>query len=269
MHCLAIPCLALAAALAALPSVSAHGYVSGVVSGGKWYPGASPNWFYESTKPQQAGWFALNQDLGFVAPDEYSDPNITCHKGATPGTTYIPVTAGDKIDLQWSPWPESHKGPVLDYLARCNGDCTKVNKNDLSFFKIDAVGLISDSTPPGTWASDKLIANNNTWTVKIPADIKPGNFVLRHEIIALHSAETADGAQNYPQCINLKITGSGTKYPCLSGASCPKGTALYKEKDPGILINIYTALSSYTIPGPKIWSGLSSKVKRVAQAFTA
>lgn len=111
--------------------------------------------------------FALNQDLGFVAPDEYADPNITCHKAATPGTTYIPVTAGDKIDLQWSPWPDSHKGPVLDYLARCNGDCTKVNKNHLTFFKIDAGGLVSDSSPPGTWASDQLIANNNTWTVKV------------------------------------------------------------------------------------------------------
>lgn len=81
--------------------------------------------------------------------------------------------------------------------------------------------------------------------------------------------DSLDGAQNYPQCINLKITGPGTIYPCLSGASCHKGIALYKEKDPGILINIYTTLTSYTIPGPKIWSGLSSKVKRIAQKFTA
>ena len=159
MHSFTVPAVALAA-IVALPSVNAHGYVSGVVSGSKWYPGASPQWIYESTKPQQAGWFAYNQDLGFVAPDAYTSNNITCHKGATPGTTYIPVTAGDKIDLQWTTWPSSHHGPVIDYLARCNGDCTKVDKTKLEFFKVDAEGLDSDATVPGSWATDKLIGEH-------------------------------------------------------------------------------------------------------------
>ena len=72
MHSLFAPALALAA-LTAIPAVTAHGYVSGVVTGGKWYPGASPNWIYAPEKPQQAGWFAYNQDTGFVAPSAYSD----------------------------------------------------------------------------------------------------------------------------------------------------------------------------------------------------
>lgn len=67
------------------------------------------------------------------------------------------MTAGDKIDLQWTAWPSSHHGPVLDYLARCSGECTSVDKSTLTFFKIDASGLTDDTTPPGTWASDKLI----------------------------------------------------------------------------------------------------------------
>lgn len=149
-------------------------------------------------KPTQAGWYAKNQDNGFVAPSTYANGDITCHKEATPGNTVITVAAGSSIDLQWSTWPDSHHGPVIDYLARCNnGDCTKVNKADLNFFKIDAAGLTSDAAPPGIWATDKLIANNNTWTVKIPSNLS-GNFVLRHEIIALHSAGNADGAQHYP-----------------------------------------------------------------------
>lgn len=77
-------CISLAA-LTAIPTVSAHGYVSGVVSGGQWYPGASPNWFYGiaygAEKPAQAGWYAYNQDTGFVAPSEYGD-----EVGATPTT---------------------------------------------------------------------------------------------------------------------------------------------------------------------------------------
>jgi hypothetical protein len=41
MHSLTAPSLALAA-LAAIPAVSAHGYVSGIVSGGKWYKATDP-----------------------------------------------------------------------------------------------------------------------------------------------------------------------------------------------------------------------------------
>lgn len=44
------------------------------------------------------------------------------------------------------------------------------------------------------------IANNLTSTVAIPSDIAPGNYVIRHEIIALHSAGQENGAQSYPQC---------------------------------------------------------------------
>jgi hypothetical protein len=41
--------------------------------------------------------------------------------------------------------------------------------------------------------------NGFTWTVKIPSSLAPGSYVLRHEIIALHSAGSSNGAQNYPQ----------------------------------------------------------------------
>ena len=102
--------------------------------------------------------------------------------------------------MDWNGWPESHHGPVIDYLAPCsNGDCTTVDKTSLKFFKIAEAGLISDTTAPGSWASDQLIANNNSWSITIPAKIAPGPYVLRHEMIALHSANNANGAQNYPQ----------------------------------------------------------------------
>lgn len=96
-----IQTVAISAALALAPIVSAHGYVSGVVSNGEWYSGTSPEWFYHETKPDTAGWYAENQDNGFVAPDAFADPDIICHRGATVGTGVIPVTAGETIDLQW------------------------------------------------------------------------------------------------------------------------------------------------------------------------
>lgn len=145
----------------------------------------------------------------------------------------------------------THHGPVIDYLANCNGPCETVDKASLKFNKIDAVGLLGQSTGPGAagfWGADKLRTNNNTWTVTIPSTVAKGNYILRHEIIALHAARTINGAQNYPHCINLQVTGSGTD-------NLPSGTlgnALYKPGEPGIEIDIYKPLQ-YQMPGPPLY----------------
>lgn len=84
-----------------LPLISAHGFVSGVVAGGTWYPGTSPEWIYHAEKPATAGWYAENQDNGFVAPSAFADPDIICHREAAVGLGSVPVTAGEQLDLQW------------------------------------------------------------------------------------------------------------------------------------------------------------------------
>ncbi|CZT15219.1 related to endoglucanase IV precursor [Ramularia collo-cygni] len=234
-------------------SVSAHGHVSGVVSNGQWYAGTTPEWTYQAEKPNTAGWYANNQDNGYVDPTVFADGDIVCHKGATPGLASIPVTAGESIDIQWNTWPDSHHGPVLDYLAPVDGDFADIDKTALQFFKIDEDGLKDGSTTPGSWASDDLIANNNTWSVTIPASIAPGKYVLRHEIISLHSANNANGAQNYPQCLNIEVTSDGTDVPAGEPA-----TSFYTAEDAGILINIYNAPLDYTFPGPALYSGAGS-----------
>lgn len=80
--------------------------------------------------------------------------------------------------------------------------------------------------------------------MQIPKDIAPGNYVLRHEIIALHAAGQLNGAQNYPFCFSLAISSSGTAQP--AGVL---GTELYKNTDPGIKFDLFTKFSTYQIPG--------------------
>ena len=145
--------------------------------------------------------------------DNYGSSDIICHENATNAKGHAAVAAGEKINIQWTTWPSSHHGPVISYLADCGDSCETVDKTTLEFFKIDGVGLVDDTDVPGTWGDDQLIANNNSWLVEIPPTLKAGYYVLRHEIIALHSAEEEDGAQNYPQCFNLQVTGSGTAHP--------------------------------------------------------
>ncbi|KAJ5421123.1 hypothetical protein N7465_003642 [Penicillium sp. CMV-2018d] len=240
--------------LSSAAMVAGHGYVSGAVVDGTYHGGYLVNSYsYMSEVPANIGWAEKATDLGFVDGSDYANPDIICHKDATPGAISAEVKAGGKVELQWTEWPESHHGPVITYMANCNGDCSKVDKTTLKFFKIAEAGLIDDSNVPGKWATDELIANNNTASVTIPSAIAAGNYVLRHEIIGLHSAGEVNGAQNYPQCLNLKVTGGGSDAP--DGVL---GTALYKATDPGIKISIYTALDSYKIPGPALYTGAAS-----------
>lgn len=181
-----------------------------------------------------------------VPVENEDDVEITCHRGSRSTAYHAPVEAGSQIHVQWNGWPISHKGPVMSYLAFCgdsspasssssNNDtstngttnirgCDAVRKSDLSFFKIEEVGLVNttttttsttadNSTTPQptdlaemTWASDLLIANNNSWIVSLPERLRPGFYVLRHEVVALHNASRVVGAQAYPQCLNLMIT---------------------------------------------------------------
>ncbi|OJJ77008.1 hypothetical protein ASPBRDRAFT_223028 [Aspergillus brasiliensis CBS 101740] len=254
----------LLAALLSATQVAAHGHVTNIVVDGVYYEGFDISSFpYESDPPKVAAWTTPNTGNGFISPDDYANPNIICHENATNAQAHVVVGAGEKINIQWTAWPDSHHGPVLDYLARCDGSCETVDKTDLEFFKIDGVGLVSDTEVPGTWGTDQLINNNNSWLVEIPPTLAAGNYVLRHELIALHSAEEEDGAQNYPQCFNLQVTGTGTATP--TGV---KGTELYTATEAGILVNIYSSLATYTVPGPTQFSGAVS-VTQSTSAITS
>ncbi|ETS87426.1 hypothetical protein PFICI_01254 [Pestalotiopsis fici W106-1] len=258
----------LAGLLACLTQVAAHGYVKNIVINGVSFQGYDPTVFpYQSNPPIVIGWTTSQTDLGFVDPGSFGAPDIICHRSAKPAGGHVRVAAGDSIALTWNTWPDSHHGPIIDYLAPCNGPCESVDKTTLRFFKIDGAGKADPAATasPGYWADDVMMADGLTWLVKIPASVKPGNYVLRHEIIALHSANQANGAQAYPQCFNLEVVGSGTDAP--TGVL---GTDLYKPTDPGILYNLYTTPQpSYTVPGPALIAGASSSAAQSSSAITA
>ncbi|KAI1434005.1 lytic polysaccharide monooxygenase [Xylaria sp. CBS 124048] len=217
----------LLAATACVTLVAAHGTVSGFITDGTWNQGFLLEYYYDMVNgiptPDIAAWYAEDLDNGFVAPDAYNTSDINCHINARPGNLTTTVSAGGTVVFQWTTWPHNI-GPVLTYVAPCDGNCSLVDKTTLEWVKIDAVGYDASTE---TWASGTLIANNSTWTTKIPETLAPGNYVFRHEIIALHGGESVDGAQNYPQCFNIAITGSGTDKP-----EGTLGVDLYKEDDP-------------------------------------
>ncbi|KAM0275934.1 hypothetical protein ACHAQH_007276 [Verticillium albo-atrum] len=254
---------ALLSAVAGAASVMAHGHVESIIADGTQYEAFGLSNAYNANHAPLVGWSTTALDNGFVAPSAFGTGDIACHRGATNAEGTAVVAAGGEVFLQWDTWPQSHKGPVIDYLASCgSGDCTTVDKSSLEFFKIAEVGLISGAGSSGTWASDVLIEQGNGWLVKIPATLAAGDYVLRHEIIALHASGQPDGAQMYPQCINIRVTGGGSDLPTGTVA-----TSLYTAEDAGILYDLYTS-TSYEIPGPAA-PAIASAVEQSVPAASA
>jgi len=264
-----------------LVPAAAHSHIAYVIINGLLYPGFDPTGRTNPVPSNHVGWITTASDDGFVPPSNYTTPDIICHRGGAPSKAHAPVRAGDKIHIQWNGWPESHRGPVQSYLAPCSQDdgCASVNKTQLEWTKIDdssPVYMGGQDVPTGemgTWVTDTLIGNNNSWTVGLPPNLEPGPYVLRHEIIALHYAHSMqDGAQNYPQCVNLWVEaaadteekgnggrqGGGDEGGLLSleeeGEGLP-ATELYGAADPGVTIDIYDTVTSYEIPGPTVVAG--------------
>lgn len=142
--------------------------------------------------------------MGFVSTQHYQTPDIICHKSATAPNTTATVSAGGIVEFKWNQWVENHMGPVMTYVANCHGDCQKVDKEQLKWVKIDHGGF---NEVTGKWAAVEMIANDAKWVTKVPKELVAGNYVFRHEIVAIY------GKQHYPQCMSIKITGNGTESP--------------------------------------------------------
>ncbi|KAK0219122.1 glycoside hydrolase [Armillaria fumosa] len=164
---------------------------------------------------------------GYMAGDYYT----------APAPIYRTVAAGSKVALNWTTWPDSHKGPMITYMARApdNVNITAWSPGTSAvWFKVTKNG----KTSACLWAATDLLTASNS-------------------------------AQFYPSCIQVQVTGSGNAYPT-SFMSFP---GAYTPSTPGIVFDIYTDTSvgvvytvmesltdhhfklAYPIPGPAVWTG--------------
>lgn len=100
-----------------------------------------------------------------------------------------PVAAGSTITAYWNnqqsgnPWPHAG-GPITIWMAECKGDCsTWAHPSQGEWFKIYEKGLVSGTVGHGQWGTNEMIKNGFSVAVKIPAALKPGNYLIRHETI--------------------------------------------------------------------------------------
>jgi len=191
---------------------------------------------------------SISCNTGLYSP--ISSAVVTIPAGATVGAWWEHILGGPQgANDADNPIAASHKGPLIVYLAAVT-DAATASGAGLQWFKIAEEGL---NTSTGKWGVDTMIAGAGWWSFTVPACVAPGQYLMRVELIALHSAYASGGAQFYMSCANVAITGSGTK----TGTTVTFPGA-YSATDPGILINIYNGsipnndLKPYTIPGPAV-----------------
>jgi cellulase len=135
-----------------------------------------------------------------------------------------------------------HYGPIMVYLGKVANASTAA-ATSVSWFKIAEHGLMSNN--PDYFANQVLNNNCGHYKFKIPSDIANGDYLLRPETIALHTAGSSGGAQFYMSCYQITVSGGGSASP-----ATVKFPSAYSASDPGILVNIHTDLTTYAIPGP-------------------
>ncbi|KAG8828422.1 hypothetical protein FRC19_006520 [Serendipita sp. 401] len=192
-----------------------------------------------------------------------TDSNIACQVPGSTSSTVINVAAGAKIGTLWqhviggpqysgdvdNPIASSHKGPIQVYLASVSNAAT-TSSSGLKWFKVASEGLSG-----GKWAVDTMISGGGWWYFTLPTCIAPGQYLMRVELLALHSAYDTNGSQFYVSCAQIKVTSGGSFSPS-STVSFP---GAYSATDPGIKLNIYGTAGqpdnggrAYTPPGPAV-----------------
>ncbi|KAJ8076539.1 hypothetical protein PM082_000962 [Marasmius tenuissimus] len=223
----------------------AHGGVLNYRFGNVWYNGFVPYTSAAGQSSIQREWDQYDPITNVV------HPNLSCNinGAALSKQESATVAAGTTVTAYWNPWPHTI-GPVLVYMAKCPGSCTSADSSALDWFKIDEAGLISGDIATGHWAMADLVANNNSWASIIPASLEPGEYMIRHELIAIHISNIP---QFYPNCAQLIVTGTGNVVP----AQTVKFPGGYAKSDPGLSINIFSQgnQTTYKIPGPPVFSG--------------
>ncbi|KAH7127034.1 glycoside hydrolase [Dendryphion nanum] len=197
-----------------------------------------------------------------------SSNDVRCNAGGAKGVAgkcEVPAGATITVEMHQQPGDRNckneaiggaHYGPVLVYMTKVADAATA--DGSTGWFKVYENGWSAANKRVGdddNWGVKDMNACCGKVDVKIPSDIQSGDYLVRAEVIALHTAGQSGGAQLYMSCYQVTVTGGGSASP-----ATVKFPGAYKSSDPGIQINIHAAVSKYTVPGPPVVAGGTTKV---------
>ncbi|KAH7106430.1 glycosyl hydrolase family 61-domain-containing protein [Auriculariales sp. MPI-PUGE-AT-0066] len=236
--------------------VRSHGSVDYFEANGQsWgapYPGAGSDW----DSPVRV--------ISTLEPttDMYG-PAIKCGPGAgAPAKVVAEVTAGSDVLFGWRsgeeaiPWVHQ-LGPVMLFAYKCPGDAKDCQPadDDKGWALIDAAGF-DERSGFQSWVQSRFNTREKV-PAKIPAGLPSGDYLLRHEIVALHVA-TSRGPEFYTSCTQVRVTGGASANLSLADAgaevvSFPGG---YTKDMPGLFANVFGEANkdNYKFPGPALFT---------------
>jgi len=241
---------------------AAHGAVTSYIVAGKNYPGYQA--FSPANSPSviQRQWPDNNPVLSA------SDAKLRCN-GGTSAALNATVKPGDSVSAIWQQWTHS-QGPVLVWMYKCAGAFGACDGSGAGWFKIDegvfhgdGVKVFLDTESGSGWDIVKLVGGNKAWVSTIPAGLAAGNYLIRHELMALHQAHAP---QWYAECAQIVVTGSGTAQPSASQKAAIPGYCKQSDPNINVAINDHTISQKYVVPGPPVFRGAAAKK---ARDFTA
>ncbi|KAL2068597.1 hypothetical protein VTL71DRAFT_14934 [Oculimacula yallundae] len=177
-----------------------------------------------------------------------SSLDIRCNAdGSTNFVKTLAVTAGTTLGFKANS-AITHPGVMQFYMAKvpAGSSADTWDGSGSVWFKVFNDGPVFGNSI--TWPTEGKPSASFT----LPKSLPNGEYLVRAEHIALHSAATIGGAQFYISCAQISVTGggSGTPGPLVAFPGA------YKVTDPGIQISIYWPIpTSYTPPGPAVWTG--------------
>ncbi|CAI4219272.1 unnamed protein product [Parascedosporium putredinis] len=219
--------------------VVAHGGLNNYTVGETWYRGYDPNAPAEEQLGQD--WMVQRSWTTIDPVFDYDSEFLSCNNPGASASAYIDIAAGDNITAIYWYWLHP-TGPMAVWLAECGESCEDVDTKELEWFKIWHAGLVDDGAlglAESTWYQ-KAFQNWQGlaayWPITIPRRLRPGLYMVRHEIISIH---VADKPQWYPECAHLNVTGDGDLLP---DADWPRYRfpGAYSTDDPAVFIDIYS-----------------------------
>jgi len=221
--------------------------------------------------PEAAEWTAVRQTKNYQTNSgvtSVTSPDMRCFQNRA-GTSTATVAAGSELGFVAAA-SVSHFGPVQFYMAKVpeGADINTWEPSGNVWFKASSISAQGSplGSGPETWPAYRmsllpssrkhcLYANidteKSTVSFTIPKATPSGKYLVRVESIALHQAQNVGGAQIYLSCAQVEVTGGGNGKPgplvAFPGA--------YNANDPGLRWSYYPIATSYTAPGPAVWSG--------------
>ncbi|KAJ3036810.1 hypothetical protein HDV00_002363 [Rhizophlyctis rosea] len=221
--------------------VHAHGAVTSYQIDGVTFPG------YQgfSPSPSYAG---IQLQWPDYNPSTATASTTRCNGGTT-APSFASVNPGSTFRAYWAQWTHIPSS-VAVYLYPCDSfPCTFTGSN---WFKIDQAAVLSGTVGGDDWAGNFII-KKGYWESKIPANLKAGKYIIRHELIARHQA---NNPQFYAECAQIQVGGSGTVIPPSSYRVAIPSTAFANPSDNMLNFEVNGSTmpgSQYVISGPALY----------------